>query len=59
MVWFYEQLKAANTEKLEKIGKIGYTGLFSDGSLDNSSYDIAYDLEQINRVIFTEEIPYE
>lgn len=33
-------------------------GLFTDGSLDNSSYDLMKDLENVHAVIFAKDVPY-
>lgn len=37
----------------------GAIGVFSDGTLQNSDYDIIYDIDKINAIIFSEKIPYQ
>jgi hypothetical protein len=43
----------------KKLQQISSIGLFSDGSRDNSSYDLMADLEDIHNVLFAHDIPYE
>lgn len=33
--------------------------LYSDGNIENSPFDLIHDLQEIDRIIFSEEIPYE
>jgi len=51
----YEQ--KAN-EKSNDIYKISRIWIYSDWDLDNSSFDLMSDLEEIDKIIFTKEIPY-
>ena len=44
--------------KSKKIYEIARIGLYSDGSEENSPFDLMVDLEDIDRVIFSEEIEY-
>lgn len=36
----------------------GSVGLFADGSIENSGYDLMYDIEQINKIIFKQAPTY-
>ncbi|MDQ1343694.1 MAG: hypothetical protein QG650_414 [Patescibacteria group bacterium] len=56
---FVGVLKAEAGDQTETLGRIGSIGLFTDGSLDNSSYDLMKYLENINSVIFVQDIPYD
>jgi len=51
----YKQ-KANN--KSDDIYKISRIWLYSDWNLDNSSFDLISDIEEIDKIIFTEPIPY-
>ena len=45
-------------EKSQQIYQISRIWLYSDGTTDNSPFDIIIDLQEIDRVIFSEEIDY-
>lgn len=47
------------TEKSLASYKIARVGLYSDGNIENSSFDLMRDLEEIDKVIFTQELGYE
>ncbi len=51
----YKQ-KANN--KSDDIYKISRIWIYSDWNLDNSSFDLMSDIEEIDKIIFTEPIPY-
>lgn len=52
-------LKSEASGQTQALGKMASTGLFTDGSLDNSSYDLVKDLENIHAVIFSKNVPYD
>lgn len=52
-------LKSEVAGQTQAFGKMGSSGLFTDGSLDNSSYDLVKDLENIHAVIFSKNVPYD
>jgi hypothetical protein len=43
----------------ESLSTMGSMGLYMDGDTANSDYDIISDIEKINHLIFTENIPYD
>ncbi len=47
---------SANTKEIYQISRIG---LYSDWVDENSPFDLMSDIKDINKVIFTEDIPYE
>ena len=53
------ELKSEAAGQTQALGKMASTGLFSDGNLDNSSYDLIKDLENIHAVIFSKNVPYD
>lgn len=55
---FTAALKTEAGEQTQALGRMGSMGIFTDGSLDNSSYDLMKDLENVHDVIFTKDIPY-
>jgi hypothetical protein len=40
------------------LSTLSKVGLYSDGSIDNSSFDLMYDLDKIHSIIFAKELPY-
>ncbi len=46
-------------EKSQKTYEIARIGLYSDGNIENSPFDLMRDLEEIDRIIFSEELQYE
>ncbi|NDK09842.1 hypothetical protein GW846_03625 [Candidatus Gracilibacteria bacterium] len=46
-------------EKTEATYEIARVGLYSDGNIENSPFDLIFDIQEIDRVIFSEEIEYE
>lgn len=55
---FASALKSEAGEQTQALGRMGSMGIFADGSLDNSSYDLMKDLENIHDVIFAKDVPY-
>jgi len=53
-----DSLRNRAEEKSKQIYSISRIGLYSDGTTDNSPFDLMIDLEEIDRVIFSEEIEY-
>lgn len=51
-------LKAEAGDQAQALGRMGSMGIFTDGSLDNSSYDLMKDVENIHNVIFSKDVPY-
>lgn len=51
-------LKSEAGDQTATFGRIGSIGLFADGSIENSSYDLMKDLENIHSIVFAKEIPY-
>lgn len=51
-------LKAEAGDQAQTLGRMGSMGIFTDGSLDNSSYDLMKDVENIHNVIFSKDVPY-
>ncbi len=45
-------------EKTQASYDIGRIGLYSDGNIENSPFDLIFDIQEIDRVIFSEEIEY-
>lgn len=56
---FAGDLKAEAAGQTKMLGQTASMGLFSDGSLENSSYDLMKDVENIHSVIFSKNIPYD
>ncbi len=54
----YTNVRAEVTREQKTLSSIGGIGLYSDGSLENSSFDLMKDLERIHDIIFTKELPY-
>lgn len=52
-------LKSEAASQTKMLGQTASMGLFSDGSLENSSYDLMKDLENIHDVIFVKNVPYD
>jgi len=50
--------KQKATNKSDDIYKISRIGIYSDWDLNNSSFDLISDIEEIDKIIFTKEIPY-
>lgn len=55
----FEKIKMEVSREQSTLSRIGNTGIYTDGSLKNSSFDLMTDLEQIHDIIFSKEIPYE
>lgn len=55
---YYQDTKSEIDYSQEKLHSVGSIGIFTDGSIDNSSYDLMYDLERIHAIIFAKDIPY-
>lgn len=55
---YYDDVGKHIFDKENKIAKIASIWLFSDWDINNSWYDLMYDLEEINKVIFSKDIPY-
>lgn len=56
---FAGDMKAEAAGQTKMLGQTASMGLFSDGSLENSSYDLIKDIENIHSVIFSKNIPYD
>lgn len=54
----YESSKNIASEKSIQIQKIWSVWLYTDGILENSSFDLIDDIEKIDSIIFTQEIEY-
>lgn len=52
----YSQRAQKKTDATYDIARIG---LYNDGDLENSPFDIIHDLKEIDKIIFTQEIDYE
>jgi hypothetical protein len=55
----FARLKSEVAREQKTLSRIGNTAIYSDGSLENSSFDLIKDLEHIHSVIFSREVPYE
>ena len=55
--WYVQKNQKAN-KKAREFKVISSIWLYNDGDINNSWFDIMYDLEQINKVIFSKDIPY-
>lgn len=55
----YIKTKNIADEKSHQIQKIGSVWLYTDGILENSSFDLIDDIEKIDSIIFTQKIHYE
>lgn len=53
------KLKDEAASQTKMLGQTASMGLFADGSLENSSYDLMKDLENIHAVIFAKNVPYD
>ena len=45
-------------EKSQRLYEIGRIWIYSDGHLENSPFDLMYDLEEINHIVFSEDIDF-
>jgi len=54
----YEDTKNIAAEKTKQIQKIWSVWLYADGIIENWSFDLIYDIEKIDSIIFTQEIEY-
>ncbi len=52
----YWQKAQAKTDALYNVAR---TGIYNDGNRENSPFDLIVDLQDIDSIIFSEEIPYE
>lgn len=52
----YSQKASSKTQSIYDIAKIG---IYTDGSTENSPFDLITDLEEIDKIIFTQELEYE
>ncbi len=55
---YYETIKKSD-EKSDAIYKISSIWIYSDWDVNNSSFDLIHDMQEIARIIFSEEIKYE
>jgi hypothetical protein len=55
---YSSEAKAEAGDQVEAFGRMGSIGLFADGSVENSSYDLMKDLENIHAIVFAKDIPY-
>ena len=54
----YSQVVYEAAQESKTLSSIGGLGLYTDGSTENSSFDLMKDLEQIHDIIFSKELPY-
>ncbi len=54
----YAGVQASAVKQGEDMRKIASIGIYTDGTTDNSDYDIISDIAKIDGIIFTEKIPY-
>lgn len=55
----YNKIKSSAISQKEIIEDAGSTGIFMDGDLENSDFDIIVDINKINEIIFKKPINYE
>ncbi len=59
-LWYVRNTFKARAEtKSEKTYEVARIGLYSDGNLENSPFDLIWDLLEIDKIIFSEELEYE
>ncbi|USN58544.1 MAG: hypothetical protein H6767_10060 [Candidatus Peribacteria bacterium] len=58
LVSIHNLTKQKAEQKSDEMYKISRIGLYADGNTDNSSFDLIKDLQDIDAVIFTEELDY-
>lgn len=56
---FAAVLMAEASRQTQSLGRAASMGLFTDGSLENSSFDLMKDLENVHAVIFSTNVPYD
>jgi hypothetical protein len=54
----YSRILSESAREAQTLSNIGGLGLYTDGSTENSSFDLVADLEQIHDIIFSKELPY-
>lgn len=54
----WSDVQTETSEEQERMEKMGALGIYTDGSLKNSGYDLSADLENIHNIIFAKDIPY-
>ncbi|MFZ4461004.1 MAG: hypothetical protein ACOYN2_00155 [Patescibacteria group bacterium] len=54
----YTRIEYEVSKEQRTLSKLGSVGLYTDGNIDNSSYDLMYDLERIHDIIFSRDIAY-
>ena len=47
------------SRQTQTLGRAASMGLYSDGSLENSSFDLMKDLDNVHAIIFSQNVPYE
>ena len=52
------KIKARSDEKTRKTYEIARIWLYSDGDINNSPFDLVYDIREIEKIIFTQNIEY-
>lgn len=55
----FSKIKTEVAYEQRTLSRIGSIGIYTDGSLQNSSFDLMKDLERVHAVIFSKDIPYE
>lgn len=55
----YQEWLQRAKDKVDNIYKIWRIGMYSDGVIENSPFDLMQDIADINSIIFEEEIPYD
>lgn len=54
----YIRLEYEVGKEQRTLSKLGSIGLYTDGNIQNSSYDLMYDLERIHDIVFSRDIAY-
>lgn len=54
----YNAVVAEQSKKIKALTKISAIWLYTDGTTENSDYDIIADIDRINTVLFSEELKY-
>lgn len=58
-IWtFYDVIKSESKKKMQNIYMLSRLWLYSDGNTDNSPFDLVSDVEEIEKIIFSQELEY-
>ncbi|MDD2565372.1 MAG: hypothetical protein PHZ26_00550 [Candidatus Gracilibacteria bacterium] len=59
-VWlWFDTKQQENLAKEASMSRVGIIGLFNDGDVNNSGYDLMYDMNNIHKIIFAQDTNYE